>query len=117
VVNVKETKTGEFSFGGGYSSIDKLVGFMQISQRNFDALNFPTFTGGGQILNARAELGSIRQNYMVSWTDPWILGHPLLFGFDVYRTEHERTTDMGYLFDETAERRRFTPRQGVYRVC
>lgn len=99
-VTVKEAKTGEFSFGGGYSSVDKLVGFIQVKQRNFDALNFPTFTGGGQILNVRAELGNIRQNYIVSWTDPWILGHPLLFGFDVYQTEHKKTTDIGYLFDE-----------------
>lgn len=100
VVTVKEAKTGEFSFGGGYSSVDKLVGFVQVNQRNFDARNFPTFTGGGQILNVRAELGNIRQNYVVSWTDPWILGYPLLFGFDVYRTEHKKTTDVGYLFDE-----------------
>ena len=101
VVTVKETKTGEFSFGGGYSSVDKVIGFVQVNQRNFDALNFPTFTGGGQILNVRAELGNVRQNYVVSWTDPWILGYPLLFGFDIYQTEHKRTTDIGYLFDET----------------
>ncbi|MBU4376543.1 MAG: outer membrane protein assembly factor BamA [Candidatus Omnitrophica bacterium] len=99
-VSVKETKTGEFSFGGGYSSIDRLIGFVQIEQRNFDLLNFPTFTGGGQNLNVRAELGMVRQNYVVSWTDPWILGFPYLFGFDFYRTEHARTTDLGYLFDE-----------------
>lgn len=100
VVTVKEAKTGEFSFGGGYSSVDKLVGFVQVSQRNFDAFDFPTFTGGGQILNVKAELGNIRQNYVVSWTDPWILGYPLLFGFDAYQTEHKKTEDIGYLFDE-----------------
>jgi len=100
LVTVKETKTGEFSFGGGYSSVDKLIGFIQVNQRNFDALNFPTFTGGGQDLNVRAEFGSVRQNYMVSWTDPWILGYPFLFGFDVYQAEHERTRDVGYLFNE-----------------
>lgn len=100
VVTVKEAKTGEFSFGGGYSSVDKLLGFVQINQRNFDAVNFPTFTGGGQNLNVRAELGSVRQNYVVSWTDPWILGYPLLFGFDVFQTEHKKTTDAGYYFSE-----------------
>ncbi len=100
VVSVKETKTGEFSFGGGYSSVDKLLGFIQINQRNFDATNFPTFTGGGQDLNIRAELGSVRQNYIVSWTDPWIMGYPLLFGFDVFQTEHKKTTDIGYYFNE-----------------
>jgi len=100
VVTVKEAKTGEFSFGAGYSSIDRLMGFVQVEQRNFDLLNFPTFTGGGQNLSVRGELGSVRQNYVMSWTDPWILGYPYLFGFDFYRTEHERTTDLGYLFDE-----------------
>jgi len=100
VVTVKETKTGQFSFGGGYSSVDNLIGFVQVSQRNFDAFNFPTFTGGGQKLNVRAELGGVRQNYIVSWTDPWIFGYPLLLGFDVYRTEHDRETDIGYLFNE-----------------
>jgi outer membrane protein insertion porin family len=100
VVSVKETKTGELTFGGGYSSVDKLVGFIQVNQRNFDILGFPTFTGGGQVLNVRAELGNVRQNYVVSWTDPWILGYPLLFGFDVFQTEHRSTSDVGYLFDE-----------------
>lgn len=100
VVNVKETKTGEFSFGGGYSSIDMLIGFVQVEQRNFDFMNFPTFTGGGQDLNIKAELGSVRQNYAVSWTDPWIMGFPYLFGFDFYRTEHKKTEGLGYLYDE-----------------
>ncbi|MEA3305431.1 MAG: outer membrane protein assembly factor BamA, partial [Candidatus Omnitrophota bacterium] len=100
IITVKETKTGEFSFGGGFSSIDKFIGFAQVSQRNFDAVNFPTFTGGGQDLNVRAELGTVRQNYIVSWTDPWILGYPLLFGFDVYQTEFDRSSDSGYLFNE-----------------
>ena len=51
VVDVKETKTGEFSFGGGFSSIDKLIGFVEVEQKNFDMLNFPTFTGDGQDLS------------------------------------------------------------------
>ena len=41
VVEVKESKTGEFSFGGGYSSIDSVIGFAQIRQKNFDWRNFP----------------------------------------------------------------------------
>ena len=100
IVTVKETKTGEFSFGGGYSSVNDFLGFIQVSQRNFDALNFPTFTGGGQFLNVKAELGGTRKNYIISWTDPWILGYPLLFGFDIYRSEQNRSSDVGYLFEE-----------------
>ena len=100
-VTVKETKTGELAFGGGYSSVDAFIGFAQITQRNFDILNFPTFTGGGQDLVIRAELGSARTNYHLGWTDPWIFGFPYLFGFDVYRYEHKRFGKSGYGYDET----------------
>jgi outer membrane protein insertion porin family len=100
IVTVKETKTGEFSFGGGYSSVDMLVGFVEITQRNFDILNFPSFTGGGQNLGIKAELGMVRNNFNVSWTDPWILGFPYLFGFDAYRTSHNQSGDLGWMYDE-----------------
>ncbi len=107
-VTVKETKTGEFSFGGGYSSIDAFIGFVQVSQKNFDISNFPTFTGGGQNLTARAEMGSSRNNYLLSWTDPWIFGYPYLFGFELYRNEHKRYGDTGYGYDETRTGTSFT---------
>lgn len=101
VVSVKEAKTGEFSFGGGYSSIDQFLGFVDVTQRNFDILNFPYFTGAGQNLTLRAELGMTRANYNLSWTEPWILGYPLALGFDLYRTSHRKDTDIGWPYDET----------------
>ncbi|MCX5678807.1 MAG: outer membrane protein assembly factor BamA [Candidatus Omnitrophica bacterium] len=100
IVTVKETKTGEFSFGGGYSSVDQLVGFVEITQRNFDILNFPTFTGGGQNLTIKAELGMVRSDFNISWTDPWIFGLPYAFGFDLYRAAHDRKNDIGWAYDE-----------------
>lgn len=100
IVSVKESKTGEFSFGGGYSSIDLLVGFVEITQRNFDALNFPSFMGGGQNLSIKAEIGMVRNNYNISWTDPWFLGYPFSFGFDVYRAAHNKRGDLGWAYDE-----------------
>lgn len=101
IVTVKESKTGEFSFGGGYSSIDMLIGFVEIQQRNFDIMNWPTFMGGGQSLILKAEIGMVRTNYNLSWTDPWIFGFPYLFGFDVYRSSHSRSGDVGWAYDET----------------
>ncbi len=100
-ITVKETKTGELSFGGGYSSVDAFIGFAQIKQKNFDILNFPTFTGGGQDLTIRGEIGSTRTNYFLSWTDPWIFDLPLLFGADLYREEHDRDSDSGWDYTET----------------
>ena len=35
IVDVKESKTGSFSFGGGYSTVDKILGFVEIEQKNF----------------------------------------------------------------------------------
>lgn len=100
LVDVKESKTGEFSFGGGYSSVDKLIGFVEIAQKNFDWKNFPYFTGGGQDLRLRAELGSISQNFELSFTEPWMWNYPISFGFDGYHRERDRETDVGYGYNE-----------------
>jgi len=100
VVSVKETKTGEFSFGGGFSSVEKLVGFVSVTQKNFDLFNFPTFTGDGQQLTLTGEFGTLMKNYELSWTEPYILDMPLLFGFDLYSRTHLRSSGVGYAFDE-----------------
>ena len=99
-IMVKETKTGEFAFGGGYSSIDEFIGFVQVMQKNFDILNFPYFTGDGQNLSIRAEIGTVRSDYDISWTEPWIFDYPLSFGFDVYHRTHLRRTHVGYGYKE-----------------
>jgi len=100
VVQIKEAKTGTFSFGGGFSTVDQIVGFVEIEQRNFDFKNWPTFTGGGQHLSLRAETGSTRNNYTLSFTEPWMFDRPISGGFDLYRTQREREEDTGYAYDE-----------------
>lgn len=101
VVDVKEAKTGTFSFGGGYSTVDQLIGFVEIEQKNFDFSNWPTFTGGGQKISARAEFGSTKNNEMLSFTEPWLFDYPISAGFDLYRTEYSRTSHTGYAYDQT----------------
>lgn len=100
IVNVKETKTGEFSFGGGWSSVDKIIGFVEITQNNFDLFNFPTFTGAGQKLRLRGEFGSIRRNYEIGFIEPYIFDQPYSFGFDIFSRERKRSTSLGYGFNE-----------------
>ncbi len=100
VVSVKEAKTGEFSFGGGYSSIDSIIGFAQIRQKNFDWQNTKTFTGAGQDFGLRLELGSVRKNAELSFTEPWVFGYPYSFGFDIYRKEFNRSGNSGYFFNQ-----------------
>jgi outer membrane protein insertion porin family len=101
LVEVKEAKTGSFSFGGGYSTVDSLIGFIEVEQKNFDFSNWPSFTGGGQRLSARAEIGSTRNSQMLSFTEPWMFDYPISGGFDIYRTEQIREEDTGYSYDQT----------------
>jgi len=100
VVEVKESKTGAFSFGGGYSTVDQFVGFVEIEQKNFDWKNFPYFTGGGQDLKLRGSLGSISNGFDLSFTEPWLFDYPVSFGFDGYKHTHSRDEDVGYGYDE-----------------
>ncbi|MBF0483225.1 MAG: outer membrane protein assembly factor BamA [Candidatus Omnitrophica bacterium] len=100
LVDVKEAKTGSFSFGGGYSTVDKVVGFVEVDQRNFDFSKWPNFTGAGQQLTLRAEVGSTKNNLLLSFTEPWLFDHPISAGFDLYRSVHSRDNDSGYSYDE-----------------
>jgi len=100
VVDVKETKTGSFSFGGGYSTVDQFVGFAEVEQKNFDWKNFPYFTGAGQILKFRASFGSITDSFELSFTEPWLFDYPVTFGFDAYKRSHQRDTNVGYGYDQ-----------------
>jgi outer membrane protein insertion porin family len=100
VVEVKESKTGAFSFGGGYSTVDQLVGFVEIEQKNFDWKNFPYFTGAGQDLRLRASFGTVSSGFDLSFTEPWLFDYPISFGFDAYSHSRERDEDVGYGYDE-----------------
>jgi outer membrane protein insertion porin family len=100
IVQVKETHTGNFSFGGGYSSIDQFVGFIEIEQKNFDWKNFPYFTGAGQNLRLRATIGSLTESFDLSFTEPWIFDYPVSFGFDAFKYSHDRESDVGYGYNE-----------------
>jgi outer membrane protein insertion porin family len=86
-VIVEEKRTGAFNFGVGFSTIDSLVGFAELSQSNFDLLNFPRFTGGGQRLRIRGQLGLERQDFVISLTEPWFLGYKLSVGIEGYYRE------------------------------
>ncbi len=100
MVDVKETKTGAFSFGGGYSTVDQFVGFVELEQKNFDWRNWPYFTGAGQNMKLRASIGNLSNGFDLSFTEPWMFDYPVSFGFDLYRRTRDRDTDSGYGYDE-----------------
>jgi outer membrane protein insertion porin family len=87
VIGVEEKNTGNISMGAGFSSVDKLVGFVEVTQGNFDLFNPPYFTGGGQKARLRVQYGTRRQDYILGFTEPWFLGRRLRFDSEVYYRE------------------------------
>ena len=85
VYEVEEQRTGNFMVGAGISSVDNVVGFLELTQSNFDILNWPSFTGGGQKARLGLELGTRRQTAEVSWTEPWLFDQPLALTVEAYR--------------------------------
>src|SRR4029450_468474 len=76
-VLVQEKRTGSLSFGGGYSTVDQLVGFAELNQGNFDLFNWPSFTGGGQKFRLRIQYGTQRKDFILSITEPYFLDRRL----------------------------------------
>ncbi len=85
VYDVEEQRTGNFMVGAGFSSVDSLVGFVELTQSNFDIMNWPNFTGGGQKARLGIEAGSRRQTAEVSLTEPWFMDRPLALTVEAYR--------------------------------
>jgi len=85
----EEGKTGNFIFGPRYHSEEKFSGFAELRLNNFDVTNWPTFSGGGQVFSAKASVGSRRDQYNLSFTDPEFAGYPLAFGFDFFSDSYE----------------------------
>ena len=58
-VAIKEGRTGNLTFGAGFSSLERAVVFAELSQSNFDLFNRRSFfQGDGQKFRLRLQLGS-----------------------------------------------------------
>lgn len=77
-VKVKEKPTGFLSVGGGYSSVDKFVAMVDITQGNL--------FGKGQYIKLRGTLGGRSSFYELSFRDPWFMDKPISFGTSIYKT-------------------------------
>lgn len=80
-VRVKEKMTGMFSIGGGYSSVDGLVGIAEISQGNVG--------GRGQLLKLKLQWGGINDVMVASFMEPYLFDKPVWGKIDVYSQAQE----------------------------
>jgi outer membrane protein insertion porin family len=87
IVQVEEKRTGSLNFGAGYSTIDSLIGFVELTQGNFDITNWPGLTGGGQKFRAKAQIGSQRKDFTVGLTEPYFLDQRISLGGQAFYSE------------------------------
>jgi outer membrane protein insertion porin family len=80
-VKVKEKMTGMLSLGGGYSSVDRLVGIAEVTQGNLG--------GRGQLLKFKTQWGSQHKILMLSFMEPYLFDKPVWGRVDVYRQEQQ----------------------------
>lgn len=83
LVDVDETTTGAFSFGFAYSSVDRLMGTMQLSENNL--------FGYGLKTKLNLEYGGRRKSYSLDFEEPWLFDHHVSLGFGVFNMEREYT--------------------------
>jgi outer membrane protein insertion porin family len=87
VVTVRERNTGNIQVGAGFTSIDSLLGFVEVTQGNFDLFNAPSFQGAGQKARLRVQLGTERKDIVATFVEPWFLERKLEFSTDLYHRE------------------------------
>jgi outer membrane protein insertion porin family len=86
-VAVREGRTGNLTFGAGFSSLERAVVFAELTQSNFDLFNRRSFfQGDGQKFRLRMQLGSYSSQLVLSFEEPWLFERQLALGFTLFRT-------------------------------
>ncbi|HXS48779.1 MAG TPA: outer membrane protein assembly factor BamA [Sphingomicrobium sp.] len=78
--NVQEKPTGQLELSGGYSSLERWIIQLGLSQNNF--------LGKGQSLNAQVNWSLFSKSVDLGFTDPYFLDKNILFGGDVFRSDY-----------------------------
>lgn len=79
VVNVKETSSGSFVFGLGYSQLSGLSTQIQLSQENF--------LGTGNRVSVQAQRSRYQSRYDFSFLNPYFLDNGLSLGYNLWWRE------------------------------
>jgi outer membrane protein insertion porin family len=77
-VRVKEKPTGQFSVGGGFSTLDKIVAIADITEGNIG--------GNGWMGRIRGQLGQQRQLGLITFRNPYLNDSLTSMQLDVYKS-------------------------------
>jgi outer membrane protein insertion porin family len=108
LVDLEEGDTGNFIFGGGFSTDAGLGGFVELRLDNFDISNWPTFQGGGQQFTARGFFGDQRNEFLIGFTEPELLGYPISAGIDVFKDRRFYRGGINYTEEDLGTQLRFS---------
>ncbi len=96
-ISVQEARTGNLTFGAGFSSLEQAVVFAEVTQSNFDLFNRRSFfQGDGQKFRLRFQIGSQSSEVILAFEEPYLFERELSLGFNIYRT----TSDYNSAFYE-----------------
>jgi outer membrane protein insertion porin family len=88
IVEVAEKSTGKISFSVGYSSTEKVVGSVELTERNL--------LGKGQYLRLNTSVSFKKQSLDFSFTEPYFMGMPIAAGIDLFATRTDNTDLSSY---------------------
>ena len=92
-IAVKEGRTGNLTFGAGFSSLERGSVFAEVSQSNFDLFNRRSlFQGDGQKFRFRLQLGQQSNEAILTFEEPWLFQRELALGFNLFRTSSDYTS-------------------------
>ena len=86
-INVEEKPTGQLSLSGGYSSLERFVVQLAVSQNNF--------LGKGQALNAAINYSAYSKSVELGFADPYFLDKPIVLGGQLYRRDYRSFNFVG----------------------
>ena len=86
-LDVEEKPTGQLSLSGGYSSLEKFVIQLAVSQNNF--------LGKGQSLDASVNYSAYSKSVELGFADPYFLDKPILFGGQIFRRDYRSFNFIG----------------------
>ena len=87
--DVTEQPTGDFGIGGGYSTVEGIVGDIGWTERNL--------FGNGQSLRFKVAGSASRFQADVGFTEPRILGSNVAAGFDLFYKDVDYTKQSSYM--------------------
>ena len=118
-VIVEEGRTGNFTFGAGFSSLEQASFFTEVSMGNFDIFNWKSFfQGDGQKFRVRVSVGSRRNETVIEFQEPWLFERRLAFGVQLAREETDSLIEeydlMTTSISFTLRQRLFELVEGIY---